>query len=208
MSDDTIPYYFLVMDDYVLGTPRGIPVTDKTISMPFNDLADNVDLQEELKLLSAVLARPLVSYAEPSTGEEFREEVARFISCFTTSEKEKEKNRLYMQNNGLVSILVLNEKLMDAMPKVIALKPVVKQIDNIITAEYDFGNRPLAHDECNISNGRVRPVYLALFKQLETLGYMQDTIPQVPMKIYGSLNSDPEHITFRITAELSKDKPN
>ena len=34
-NQDDVPYFFLVTDDYVMGTSRGMTESDKTIGIPF-----------------------------------------------------------------------------------------------------------------------------------------------------------------------------
>ena len=106
-----VPYFFLVTERYAIGTPRGISSSDKTIDIPFNEFAENIDLQERLKLLSSVLARPEALYAAPLAGRELRESVATYLAAFCNDPKEQQQRRNYLMNNGLVRILVTDDNL-------------------------------------------------------------------------------------------------
>ncbi len=110
MSD---PYYFLVTQDYVIGTPRGIQTSPRVMDIPFNEFAEDIELQDKLHLLSTALARPWVHppIASPMHGEELRHGVAIYLSSFTRSRSALQRNRDYLLGNGTVRILLLSDKL-------------------------------------------------------------------------------------------------
>lgn len=104
-----IPYFLLVTDEFVLGTPRGLEQSSRTIDILFDDLAKNYNLQTRLKLLSAALIRPDAGWATPLVGEELRQGVAGYLAAFTNDPAEVPSRRAYLLNNGLVRILVVND---------------------------------------------------------------------------------------------------
>jgi hypothetical protein len=117
-TNDT-SYFFLFSDKYIIGTPSGMNASDRTIDMPFQDLAENYDLQVKLKLVSAVLIhpdmRPPVAY--PMVGRELHQAVAWYLSSFAGDHVKQQQREDYLLNNGLVRILITDEALrQEVMP--------------------------------------------------------------------------------------------
>jgi len=112
---ENAPYFFLVTEQYAIGTPRGMAASDRTIDVHFKDLAENYDLQCKLKLLSAVLLKPVWNppLAYPMEGQELVEHAATYLAAFSDNPKERELRRDYLTNNGLVRILVSDDKLLE-----------------------------------------------------------------------------------------------
>lgn len=106
-------YFFLITPEYVIGTPAGIAKSEKTVDILFDDFAKDTGLQEKLKLLSVVLAKPdvLPPLAYPLVGEELKNGVATYLAAFYGEPEEKTQKRDYLRNNGLVRILVIDDKL-------------------------------------------------------------------------------------------------
>ena len=117
---DNTPYFFLVTEQYVLGTPRGMATSDKTIDIPFQNLAENYDLQIKLNLGSAVFIKPVVlpPLAYPMQGSELHNAVAVFLSAFADDPTEQQQRKNYLVNNGLVRILVTDDTLREEVRKV------------------------------------------------------------------------------------------
>ena len=204
-DEDPTPYYlFIDQSRFVLGTPRGIAQSERTIDLCFNDFAENPDLQEKLHIGSYIYARPLVHYAEPAEGEELIRCVAGFMSAFCSKEEEREQRRDYMLNNGLVRLLVLDDKLRSEIATVIALNPVVRQVGSIITAEYDFGKTRLRREDLRRRNPMIKPVYDALYAHMRQKGYVSGDTATVPYNMRGDFIDDPEHQTFRLTVEIDQ----
>ena len=119
-AKDATPYFFLVTEQYVLGTPRGIPDSDRTIDILFHDLARNYELQTKLNLASAALIRPVWNppIAHPMKGRQLIEHVAVYLAAFCDDPQQKEQRKDYLINNGLVRILATDDKLkQELMPK-------------------------------------------------------------------------------------------
>jgi len=93
--------------------------SDRTIDMPFQDLAENYDLQTRLKLLSADLIKPDDMYADPLSGSKLHQAVASYLSAFASDPTEQQQRRDYLTNNGLVRILVSNDALLKEVRKVV-----------------------------------------------------------------------------------------
>jgi len=117
---DNTPLYFRVTKDYVIGTPGGIDRSDRTLDMPFNELAENYDLQEKLNLSSRVFIKPFVQCATPRTGMELCERVASYISSFTEDSIDGKQERDYLVNNGTIRILIIDDALRNEFRKLYA----------------------------------------------------------------------------------------
>ena len=115
-----VPYFFLINGDYVIGTPKGIAQSETAIDIPFHDLANNYDLQVKLHLASAAFIRPVWNppLAYPLRGQKLVEHVAGYLSAFADNHLEQNERRHYLVNNGLVRILVTNDKLRDEVRKI------------------------------------------------------------------------------------------
>jgi hypothetical protein len=97
--------------------------SDKTIDIPFQDLAENYDLQSKLKLASCVFIKPDVGYArfdKPLTEEELHKSVAGFLSAFARDPADQKQRREYLLNNGLVRILLIDDALREEFKKIIS----------------------------------------------------------------------------------------
>ncbi len=112
-NDSEVPYFFLVTEQYVLGTSEGIAASDRTIDVNFSDLANSYDLQTKLRLASSALIKPEWSppLAYPLQGAELIEGVAGFLAAFTDDPVESRHKRDYLINNGLVRILFTDDGL-------------------------------------------------------------------------------------------------
>ena len=119
-TNQEIPYFLLITEKYLLGTPRIIDVSDRAIDIPFHDLAHNYDLQRKLKLSSALCVRP--ELPSPLTRDLSRSEVieyvAHFIAAFSDDPQEIKQRTDYLINNGLVRILVKDDALLTEVKKV------------------------------------------------------------------------------------------
>ena len=116
---ENTPYFFLVTERYVLGTPKGIATSDRTIDVHFKDLAEDYDLQCKLHLASAALIKPLYATLTcPLEGHELVKHTATFLAAFSGDSKEREQKKDYLTNNGLVRILILEDKLLEEVRKV------------------------------------------------------------------------------------------
>lgn len=113
VKDETMPYFFLVTDEYALGTPKGIISSDRTRDVPFNEFARNYELQERLRLLSTVFLKPNWNspLAYPSEGNVLLNDVACYLAAFAEDSKESKLRKKYLTSNGLVRILVIDDKL-------------------------------------------------------------------------------------------------
>ena len=92
--NENTPYFFLLSEKCVLGTPRGIHNSDRTIDMSFQDFAKNCDLQTRLKLDSTI------------SKNQGSKAFAMYLSAFASNQVEQEQRREYLINNGLVRILI------------------------------------------------------------------------------------------------------
>ncbi|MCK5149500.1 hypothetical protein KAJ87_01070 [Candidatus Pacearchaeota archaeon] len=99
------PFFFLSTEKYILGTPEGFNVSDKTIDIPFQNLVRNYDLQRKLNLASARFLEKPSWNSHPIWEEEPVECTAIYLASFSKDSKEKEKRRDYLINNGLIRIL-------------------------------------------------------------------------------------------------------
>ncbi|MDP2749790.1 MAG: hypothetical protein Q8O89_03085 [Nanoarchaeota archaeon] len=102
-DQNNTPHLFIVTNDYVLGTPRGIASCDKTIDMTFLDFAKNYELQTKLKLVTVI--------SENQGSKAF----AGYLSAFASDSVEQQQRRDYLTNNGLVRLLVTNDKLFESI---------------------------------------------------------------------------------------------
>ena len=116
---ENAPYFFLVTEQYTIGTPRVMAASDRTIDVHFKDLAENYDLQCKLHLASAALLKPewYPPIAYPMEGQELVKHAATYLAAFSDDPKEREQRRDYLINNGLVRILVLDDKLLEEVKK-------------------------------------------------------------------------------------------
>jgi|GEM_PF-2039479 len=106
-KEDKTPYFFLVGGKYALGTPRGMGSSERTVDIPFHDLAKSYDLQTKLGLLSTCFIKHLVHpiFAQPLYGQELIEGVAYFLAAFAEDPAEQKERSDYLIKNGLVRIL-------------------------------------------------------------------------------------------------------
>jgi hypothetical protein len=100
------PSFFLITEDYVIGTPRVIGLSDRTLDIKFDEFASNHDLQTRLHLLSACL---------DFNRTNLKELVACYLSSFNNNQTEMELNENYLLNNGVVRILITNTKLKESI---------------------------------------------------------------------------------------------
>ena len=106
MTEDKNPYFFLITDKYVMGTPTAIVSKSyRTIDIPFYNIATSGELQRELSLLSAKMIRPTDFYEDAISI------TAGFLSAFEEDKIKREKIKNYLKKNGLVRILVTDDKL-------------------------------------------------------------------------------------------------
>jgi len=113
------PYFFLITERYVLGTPKGMTASDRTMDIPFHNLANNYDLQAKLQLGSMVFLRPAwrPPLAYPMRGRELVENTAIFLAAFCEDQTEREQRKTYLVNNGLVRILITDDVLREEVRK-------------------------------------------------------------------------------------------
>lgn len=119
-TKDTTPDYFLITEKYKMGTPKNIPTSDKTMDIPFYDLAKDYDLQTKLGLLTNMLVTPPGS--KPLhyhlNGKNLIESVATYLAFFDNNPREFKQRKEYLSNNGLVRILFNDDDLRkELMPK-------------------------------------------------------------------------------------------
>jgi len=119
-TDENIPYFLLVGREGSIGTPRGFASTEHTVDVAFRDLAQNYELQEKLKMLSAVLIRPhmLPPVAYPMEGRELIEGVATYLSAFAEDPEERRNRRDYLLNDGRLRICSDDQEVLEAARKV------------------------------------------------------------------------------------------
>jgi len=119
-TDSNVTYYFLNSKGYSLATPNGFASSERTIDIPFHDLANNYDLQEKLNMLSRVLIEPdvLPPLAYPLEGEKLIEGVAIYLAAFCDDPKERKQRREYLINNGLVRVLITNDVLLEKVREI------------------------------------------------------------------------------------------
>ncbi len=120
-QNDNTPFFFLVTEQYALGTPRGMAASERTIDMPFHDLTKNYDLQAKLKLASIAFIKPAWNppFAYPMEGQELITHTAVYLASFTDDSQEKEQRMNYLVNNGLIRILITDDSLQEEVRKII-----------------------------------------------------------------------------------------
>jgi len=102
---------FFANGEYILGSPNSLTCSERTVDIPFHDLAKSYEVQEAIGLLSRVFIKPSSQLVKPLYGQKLIEGVASFISAFSENEQEMEVNRDYLINNGTVRIIVTDKKL-------------------------------------------------------------------------------------------------
>jgi hypothetical protein len=75
------------------------------MTMRFFDLANNYDLQTELKLGCTAFLKPSVNYLMPKTGEKLYSSVAGFISAFKPTEEEQNELFSYLMTNPVIKVI-------------------------------------------------------------------------------------------------------
>jgi hypothetical protein len=125
MNQETIEnipaFYFLSEQNYKLGTPGSISKSDRTIDIPFHDLAKSYDIQDKLGLLTKVYIKPFVHkvFVEPLSDSEIIDSTASFLSAFEENLEIRKQKRDYLVNNRLIRILVKSPELYDELKKVL-----------------------------------------------------------------------------------------
>lgn len=107
------PYFFLVTEQYAIGTSGGIEKSERTIDVSFDEFAQNIGLQKKLHLGSTVLAEPVWNppLAYPLRGDELKKGVATYMAAFSDNPQERKRRENYLMNNGLIRILVTDDEL-------------------------------------------------------------------------------------------------
>ena len=98
---DDRPYFILVFQDYIIGTPKGIAESDDTIDIHFDEFIKDKDLQTKLELASAL-------YVGQHNAKDF---AIAYLSAFNSDTENSEKIKNYLQNNGLLRILINSDNL-------------------------------------------------------------------------------------------------
>ena len=98
IEQDDRPYFIVVFTDYVIGTPKGIAESDDTIDIHFDEFIKDKDLQSKLGLASALYV-----------GQ--KDFAIAYLSAFSSDPENSEKICNYLQNNGLLRILINDDKL-------------------------------------------------------------------------------------------------
>ena len=90
------------------------------MDIPFKELVNNYDLQMKLHLASAVFLKPAWNppLAYPLAGKELIEAAAIYLSAFSDDKLEKKEKEHYLKNNGLIRVLINDDKLRDKLSKV------------------------------------------------------------------------------------------
>ena len=89
-------YLFLDTDEYTIGTPIAIPKSDRTLDIRFHRFAENTYLLEKLNLVQT-------------------KSVIHDLAAFRDSDREMQRRRDYLQDNGLVRILIKEDHLLDQL---------------------------------------------------------------------------------------------
>ena len=98
--------FLLVTDEYILGTQDCIAVSPRTQDIEFHKFCEDYELATKLNLLSAVLLKPLVSWAVPCSGEQLYKAVATYLSNFKSKADAAEVYELLL-TNPIIRILWL-----------------------------------------------------------------------------------------------------
>lgn len=115
-EDANIPHFFLVSDNYCIGTSKGIADSNQSVDLSFRELVENYELQVELRMASAMWANPRGRKKRNSY-----EMTAGYLAAFASDSSEVERRREYLDNNGLVRILVHNDDaLLEKVKKLVA----------------------------------------------------------------------------------------
>jgi hypothetical protein len=106
--------FFLVTEKYIIGTPDIRTPSDELKDIPFHEFAQNYELQRKLGLQSTAFIRPptlnkpkLYSQEKPDPIEN----VASFLAAACIDPLQRRERENYFKNDGLIRIIVLDEKL-------------------------------------------------------------------------------------------------
>jgi len=115
-KENTTPYFFLINEKYIIGTPRSMSASDQTMDVKFNDFATDWDLQKKLNLGSYLMESLWVgSCAHPFNEKKLIDGVAVYLAAFAANPEEEQQRRDYLMKNGLIRILIQDDKLKEEL---------------------------------------------------------------------------------------------
>ncbi len=92
-------YFFMVAQEYTIGTPDGIGDSHRTIDTSFENFVQDAALREKLRI--------------PGISSDCYRFLAVYLASFCKNPEESERRKNYLLNNGLLRILITDPKLME-----------------------------------------------------------------------------------------------